>query len=142
MKAERATRHATPVRGSLIGRESLPLPDRHADRVRLTAAQHFHRDGFAYRLTPKRREKIIGITYRLTTDCNQNIANQQAAFFGGTTFFEPQDQQTVLLLALESLARRLRDVDGLRTDAKISTFDRTMSCQCLRNLPGNPGRDR
>src|SRR5215216_6099692 len=122
--------------------ELFPLPYRHVDCFRTTAAQHFHWNRFAHCLAAQGREQTICIVHRLTTHGNENITHQQASLFGGTTFLEPQHQQPVSLFTSESLARRVRNIHRLGAHTEIAAFDRSMFRQRIGHPPRHFDRYR
>src|SRR6266508_14818 len=129
MKAEHAILRAVPAKKYPTGRGSLPLPYRYIDRLRPAASQDLHRDRLANGIAVERRDKIIGIAHRLTTDRDQDIANKQATFFRRSTLFQPQHKQPLFLFTLESLARRFRNFNRLCTDSEIPALDRAVRCK-------------
>src|SRR3990172_9463952 len=140
-KAERAIPRAVQGTIYLTGRGSIPLRYRHLDGFRATAAQDIHRDGFADYIAIERGKEIVGIADRLAAYCNQDIADEQAAFFCRPGFFQPQDQQALTLFALEGFARGLCDLTRLCAHTEIAALDRAMLCKRVCDSPGNFNRN-
>src|SRR3990170_1453625 len=115
-KAERAIPRAVQGTIYLTGRGSIPLRYRHLDGFRATAAQDFHRDGFADCIAVERGKEIVGIADRLAAYCNQDIADEQAAFF---------------------CRRGLSDLNRLCAHPEIAALDRAMLCKRVCDSPGN-----
>src|SRR5215216_2530834 len=72
-----------------------------------------------------------------TSNCNKNIANDQAAFGCRTVILNAHDQKTGSLLALERLLRSAWDFNGLTANPKITALNVTIFSQGLCDFPGN-----
>src|ERR671918_2903721 len=105
MKAERAILRAEQGMRRSIELGSLPLTYRHLNCLRTDATQSFHRDRFANGVAAKSREEIVRILNWLPADPNKDVANKQATFRGGPTFFKPKHQQSVALFAIKRFSR-------------------------------------
>ncbi len=110
----------------------LALSNSDIQRMKCITTYHVCCDRLANTIAREHEMQVLGIIERVPIQRQQNITNQHASLLGWTLLLDPDDQQTMFVIATGSLGGG--QFNKLAADTQIPAFDYALLCQCLGNL--------